>query len=65
MAGTNDVRSKSTDPAVQEMIAKAAKIGIKTVWDRYEAMQPQCGFRRYRFVLPPLPAGSLPDRSFW
>ena len=30
-AGTNDVRSKSTDPAVQEMIAKAAKIGIKTV----------------------------------
>ena len=44
MAGTNDVRSKSTDPAVQEMIAKAAKIGIKTVWDRYEAMQPQCGF---------------------
>jgi carbon-monoxide dehydrogenase catalytic subunit len=44
MAGTNDVKSKSTDPAVQEMIAKAAKIGIKTVWDRYEAMQPQCGF---------------------
>jgi carbon-monoxide dehydrogenase catalytic subunit len=44
MADTNDLRSKSTDPAVQEMIAKAAKIGIKTVWDRYEAMQPQCGF---------------------
>ncbi len=44
MADTNDLKSKSTDPAVQEMIAKAAKIGIKTVWDRYEAMQPQCGF---------------------
>ena len=44
MSDTNDLRSKSTDPAVREMIAKAAKVGIKTVWDRYEAMQPQCGF---------------------
>ena len=44
MSDTNDLRSKSTDPAVREMIAKAAKLGIKTVWDRYEAMQPQCGF---------------------
>ena len=44
MSDTNDLMSKSTDPAVREMIAKAAKLGIKTVWDRYEAMQPQCGF---------------------
>jgi carbon-monoxide dehydrogenase catalytic subunit len=32
------------DPAVREMIAKAAIMEVKTVWDRYEAMQPQCGF---------------------
>ncbi len=39
-----DLKSKSTDPAVREMIAKAEKMEIKTVWDRYEAMKPQCGF---------------------
>ncbi len=36
--------TRSTDPAVREMIAKSEKMEIKTVWDRYEAMQPQCGF---------------------
>jgi carbon-monoxide dehydrogenase catalytic subunit len=36
--------SKSLDPAVQQMIAKAGEKGITTVWDRYEAMNPQCGF---------------------
>ncbi|MGA2402317.1 MAG: carbon monoxide dehydrogenase, partial [Syntrophobacteraceae bacterium] len=44
MTDTKDLRAKSTDPAVREMIAKAAKMEVKTVWDRYEAMQPQCGF---------------------
>ncbi|MAG13677.1 MAG: carbon-monoxide dehydrogenase catalytic subunit [Spirochaetales bacterium] len=32
------------DKATQEMIQHAAEQQIKTVWDRYEAMQPQCGF---------------------
>lgn len=32
------------DKATQEMIRRAADEQIKTVWDRYEAMQPQCGF---------------------
>ncbi len=33
-----------SDKATQEMIERAASQQIKTVWDRYEAMQPQCGF---------------------
>ncbi len=36
--------SKSLDPAVQQMIGKAQTLGIKTVWDRYQEMVPQCGF---------------------
>jgi len=36
--------TKSTDPAVRQMIAKAEKLEVKTVWDRYGAMTPQCGF---------------------
>ncbi len=35
---------KSLDPAVRKMLAKAKEKGIGTVWDRYEAMTPQCGF---------------------
>ncbi len=38
------LEKKSLDPAVQQMIVKAKEKGIKTVWDRYEAMTPQCGF---------------------
>ena len=36
--------AKSLDPAVQQMIAQAEKQEIKTIWDRYQAMTPQCGF---------------------
>lgn len=36
--------TKSLDPAVQQMLAKANSQNIKTVWDRYQAMTPQCGF---------------------
>lgn len=39
-----NIQKKSLDPAVQQMISKAEKKGIVTVWDRYEAMTPQCGF---------------------
>jgi len=44
MAGDRDNSNKSTDPAVQEMIARAESMNVTTVWDRYEAMKPQCGF---------------------
>lgn len=36
--------NKTIDPAAQELIKKAARDGVQTVWDRYEAQQPQCGF---------------------
>ncbi|MEW6418340.1 MAG: anaerobic carbon-monoxide dehydrogenase catalytic subunit [Nitrospirota bacterium] len=35
---------RSTDSATLSAIRKAEKAGIKTVWDRYEAQLPQCGF---------------------
>ncbi|KLU63554.1 carbon monoxide dehydrogenase 1 [Peptococcaceae bacterium CEB3] len=35
---------RSIDPAALDLLKKAAKDGIETVWDRYEAQQPQCGF---------------------
>src|SRR5512135_1359513 len=44
MSADNSFESKSLDPAVQQMIAKAKEKGITTVWDRYEAMNPQCGY---------------------
>ncbi len=44
MTEAKDTLEKSTDPAVRQMIAKAGQMGVTTVWDRYEAMLPQCGF---------------------
>ncbi|MFH1242897.1 MAG: anaerobic carbon-monoxide dehydrogenase catalytic subunit [Pseudomonadota bacterium] len=44
MTDVEDTFNKSTDPAVQQMIAKAGAMGVNTVWDRYDAMTPQCGF---------------------
>ena len=44
MSADKSFESKSLDPAVQQMLAKAKGKGIKTVWDRYEAMNPQCGY---------------------
>jgi carbon-monoxide dehydrogenase catalytic subunit len=40
----NEVKNKSTDSAVQQMIGKAEELEFKTIWDRYDAMTPQCGF---------------------
>ncbi|MBE3591924.1 MAG: anaerobic carbon-monoxide dehydrogenase catalytic subunit [Thermoanaerobacter sp.] len=34
----------SLDPAVCEMVEKARSAKVETVWDRYQAMLPQCGF---------------------
>jgi carbon-monoxide dehydrogenase catalytic subunit len=35
---------KYADKATQAMIKRAAEENIQTVWDRWDAMQPQCGF---------------------
>jgi len=32
------------DPAAGQMLGKARKDQVETVWDRFEAQQPQCGF---------------------
>jgi len=44
MLDRRDFSSKTLDKAVAEMIAKAEDENIPTVWDRLEAMEPQCGF---------------------
>ena len=38
------IGDRSADPASQPLLSKAAKEGIETAWDRYEAQQTQCGF---------------------
>lgn len=38
------ILEKSIDPATHVMLARAEELGITTAWDRFEAMQPQCGF---------------------
>lgn len=40
----NEAENKSMDPAVREMIVKAEEMQFTTIWDRYNAMTPQCGF---------------------
>jgi len=35
---------RAVDPCVDQLVPIANKEGIETVWDRYEAMKPQCGF---------------------
>lgn len=40
------VQKKSADAAANQMIATAYRRQIDLVWDRAEAMQPQCGFGR-------------------
>lgn len=44
MLERRDHSSKTTDKAVAEMITKAETEEVTTVWDRYEAMKPLCGF---------------------
>jgi carbon-monoxide dehydrogenase catalytic subunit len=44
MVHNKEAMTKSLDPAVQQMIAKAEARNVTTVWDRYAAMTPQCGF---------------------
>lgn len=44
MSDEKALATKSADPAVREMFPRAKELDFKTVWDRLEAMQPQCGF---------------------
>jgi len=39
-----DVRKRTTDPALQDLLQHAEREGIEVAWDRLEAQQPQCGF---------------------
>ncbi len=41
---SDEILSRSIDPATQEMLARAEELGLETAWDRYEAQLPQCGF---------------------
>jgi hydroxylamine reductase (hybrid-cluster protein) len=41
-----ELRKKSADPAVNQAIVKAYREQTELVWDRAEALQPQCGFGR-------------------
>ena len=36
--------NRSADAAAQKMLDLAAETGVEIAWDRWEAMQPQCGF---------------------
>jgi anaerobic carbon-monoxide dehydrogenase catalytic subunit len=44
MAYTEKILEKSIDPGVHKMLERAEQLNIETVWDRYEAMLPECGF---------------------
>jgi len=37
-------QERSMDPASVEMLEHIAELGLEVVWDRFDAMQPQCGF---------------------
>lgn len=37
-----ELEKKTSDPAGESVLKKAQEDNIKTVWDRYEAMTPQC-----------------------
>jgi len=39
-----DPKNRSIDPASQCMLDVAAEAGMETAWDRFDKMQPQCGF---------------------
>ena len=41
-----ELRKKSADSAVNQVIVKAYREQTELVWDRAEALQPQCGFGR-------------------
>ena len=44
MARADGSVNKSIDKAAQQMLQIAGQKGVETIWDRYEAQQPICGF---------------------
>ncbi len=42
-----EVRKRSADPAVNQLLIKAYRQKDTVIWDRVDAMQPQCGFGRH------------------
>lgn len=44
MSDKKQFQNLTSDPAVQQMLAVAKEKNIPTIWERYESMQPQCGF---------------------
>jgi carbon-monoxide dehydrogenase catalytic subunit len=42
MAYTEKILGKSIDPSVHKMLERAEQLNLETVWDRYEAMLPEC-----------------------
>jgi carbon-monoxide dehydrogenase catalytic subunit len=44
MEYSDKILSRSIDPTVHEMLARAEALGLETAWNRFEAMLPQCGF---------------------
>jgi len=41
-----EVRKKSVDAATNAMLVAAYRAKTDVIWDRTDAMQPQCGFGR-------------------
>lgn len=41
---SEEILSKSIDPATRAMLRVADKDGVETIWDRYQAQLPLCGF---------------------
>lgn len=52
-----EVRKKSADPAVNQMLQQAYKKHVTLTWDRADAMQPQCGFARLALCCSDCAAG--------
>ncbi len=44
MALKDRILEKSIDSSVHKMLDRAEQLNIETAWDRYEKMQPECGF---------------------
>jgi carbon-monoxide dehydrogenase catalytic subunit len=44
MAQSEKFIEKSIDPSVHRMLERADELGLETIWDRYQAMLPECGF---------------------
>ena len=58
---TEEVKTKSVDPASREILQLAADQGLETVWDRLEKQQPQCGFGELGLCCRICAMGPLPD----